>query len=84
MIATRWRYSATDEEDKDGNPITKQSLCKKYSIDDDHYGLMSADGKPLTPAIYANIDAITKDRFACSLAWNENVILDSQGRKVGK
>jgi len=77
-------YYETDEEDKEGNPISKQSLCQKYSIDDDHYGLMSADGKPLTPAIYTNIDAISKDRFACSLAWNENVILDSQGRKVGK
>lgn len=77
-------YYETDVKDNEGNLETKQALCRKYTIDEEHCGLMSADGKPLTPAIYSDIEAISIDRFVCSIAWNEKVILDELGRKVGK
>lgn len=75
---------ATDEYDKDGQTITKQSRCWAYFADDNHCGLMSDDGKALTPAIYTGIEALSPNRFLCHLAWNEKVMLDEQGRKVEK
>lgn len=77
-------YYETDVMDDEGNLETKQALCQKYTIDEERCGLMSTDGKPLTPAIYSDIEAISCNRFACSIACDEKVILDELGRKVGK
>lgn len=74
----------TDVRDKNGETITKPSRCWAYFADDNHCGLMSDDGKPLTPAIYTGIEALSPNRFLCHLAWNEKVMLDEQGRKVEK
>lgn len=72
----------TDERDKDGEVISKEAQCWAYFADDNHCGLMSADGKALTPAIYTGIEAISPNRFLCHLAWDEKIMLDEQGRRV--
>lgn len=74
----------TDEQDEDGNAIDRKALCKAYYTDDEHCGLMSADGNPITPAVYKGIQAISPDRYLCDLADKEYVILDNLGHRVVK
>lgn len=72
----------TDESDEYGNWDYKDSNCKLYRIGDRKAGLLSLDGRPLTPAIYTDIDAISKDRFKCDLSNQEYVILDDKGHQI--
>jgi len=41
-------------------------------------------GKPITTAIYSNIEAIARDRFVCGLTWDKKVNLDEKGKSVGR
>lgn len=72
----------TDERDDDGDWDYKDSNCKLYRIGYGKVGLLSLDGRPLTPAIYTDIDAINKDRFKCDLSNQECVILDDKGHQI--
>lgn len=74
----------TGEHDAEGNPKTQYADCNAYRIDYNHYGLLGKDGKPLTPAIYTQIDVIDKNHFECDLYNDECVILDASGRNVNK
>lgn len=44
-----------------------------------HYGLLSPQGKRLTPPIYTKIEAIAANRYLC---FPQGVILDDNGREV--
>ncbi|MCF0205658.1 MAG: hypothetical protein HUK12_10390 [Muribaculaceae bacterium] len=74
----------SNEYSNDGSIIYKKALCYEYYIGYNQYGLMTPSGKPITPAIYTNIQAISKDRFLCGIGLNEYVILDNSGQKVTK
>ena len=70
--------------DDEGEPLTEEADCMMYSVDLDHYGLMGKDGKPITPPLYTNINAIGKDLYRC--AYDEydtySVLLNGKGQKV--
>ena len=73
--------------DDDGDEVTekvyKVANSKVYRVSTpgtrDTYGLMSKQGKLLTPPIYDGITAIASDRYLCS---PHGVVLDDSGREV--
>lgn len=56
--------------------------CLRYEADYGWYGLMTLDGKPLTPPSYVNIEAIDKDLFLCETTHGHGVLLNSRGQRV--
>ncbi len=46
---------------------------------DDYYGLMSKDGKRITPPLYGSIEAISANRYICQ---PQGVIIDDDGNVV--
>ena len=73
--------------DDDGDEVTekvyKVANSKVYRVSTpgsrDTYGLMSNQGKRLTPPIYDGITAIAPDRYLCS---PHGVVLDDSGQIV--
>lgn len=82
-------YTGEEREtfDDDGNQIFikefKVANSKLYRVGTpgsrDTYGLMSKQGKILTPPIYDDITAVGPDRYLCS---PHGVVLDDSGREV--
>lgn len=46
------------------------------------YGLMTSDGRPLTEAIYSDIEALNATLFKCYLDYGNVVLLDRYGKPV--
>lgn len=65
-------------------PYTRQAVatCLRYEAECGWYGLMSTDGRILTPPSYVNIKAIGKDCYLCETDYGRGIILNSQGRRV--
>lgn len=76
-------------KDSDGNEtvdeVYAKANCMTYKVgqafDYGHFGLLSAQGKKLTPPIYTNIEAIAVDRYLCQ---PHGVILNDRGEPVEK
>jgi hypothetical protein len=56
--------------------------CLRYEAEYGWYGLMSPDGRQITPPAYSNIEAISKDLYLCKTDYGRGVILNSKGRRV--
>lgn len=71
------------ENTKDGEGTIKRPTgLYSYSVYNT-YGLMEQDGKPITPVLYDNITAISKDLFLCVLKDSySSVVIDRKGNVV--
>ncbi|MBP5190804.1 MAG: WG repeat-containing protein [Bacteroidales bacterium] len=58
------------------------ATCLRYEAESGWYGLMSTDGRIITPPIYNEIEAIGKDIYLCSTDYGRGIVLDSHGNKV--
>ena len=58
------------------------ATCLKYEAECGWYGLMSPDGKMLTPPSYVRIEAVDKDLYHCEANYGRGVILNSKGHRV--
>ena len=58
------------------------ATCLKYEAQSGWYGLMSPDGRQLTPPAYVRIEAIDKDLYLCETSYGRGVILTSKGQRV--
>ena len=58
------------------------ATCLKYEAESRWYGLMSPDGKMLTPPSYVSIEAVDKDLYFCETSYGRGVILNSKGKQV--
>ena len=58
------------------------ATCFRYESESCWYGLMSPDGKVLTPPSFISIKAIGKDLYHCCTDYGRGVILNSQGKQV--
>ena len=87
------RYESTKNYDDEGNvtseemnsvpsPIHAVARCKQYETEYDWYGLMSPEGKIITPPIYSSIKAIAYDLYLCEDSECRGVILNGKGQKV--
>ena len=73
----------SDEFDDEG--IRKKAPANLFAYQSglNRYGLMSRDGKPITPPLYSEIKAVSPNRYLCQIGDTlENLILDDNGNKV--
>ena len=77
-----------DEEKDNANIATKPqhvketARCRQYEAEYGWYGLMSPEGKILTPPSYISITAIDKDLYLCEENSGNGVLLNGKGEKV--
>lgn len=58
------------------------ATCMSYEAAWGWYGLMTPDGRPLTPPAYRDIKAIGKDLYLCQLDYGISILLNSKGKRV--
>lgn len=58
------------------------ATCLKYEAESSWYGVMSPDGKMLTPPSYVSIEAVDKDLYFCETNYGRGVLLNSKGQQV--
>ena len=58
------------------------ATCLCYEGEMDWYGLMSPDGKALTPPMSTEITAVDKDLYLCKTTYDRGVMLNSKGKPV--
>lgn len=77
-------HECTDEYYCYTNPIERMDVatCLRYEGEMDWYGLMSPDGKVLTPPLYVSIKAVAKDLYLCETDYGRGVMLNSKGEPV--
>lgn len=72
----------SDEFDDNGERRMAPATLHRYYADG-RYGLISRQGKPLTPPLYTAICAVGRDVYECQLTdENVNILLDSEGNKI--
>lgn len=74
----------SDEYYSYSNPAQRMAIatCLRYEAESYWYGLMTPDGRALTPPIYSSIEAIDKDLYLCKSDYDRGVLLNSKGQKV--
>ena len=85
------RYSSSKNYNEEGTltseteniepvPVEKMAKCRCYEAESGWYGLMSADGKIITPPSYCSIQAIGYDMYLCKDNDEDGVILNGKGQ----
>ena len=72
--------SETDSED--AVPVEKAARCRSYEAETGWYGLMSPDGRIITPPSYTSIKAIAYDLYLCKDNDEDGVILNGKGERI--
>ena len=72
--------SETDSED--AVPVEKAARCRSYEAETGWYGLMSPDGRVITPPSYTSIKAIAYDLYLCKDNDEDGVILNGKGERI--
>lgn len=73
---------ASETEETDPQPVERMAKCKRYEAEGGWYGLMTADGKVITPPSYCDIKAIGYDTYLCKDNNEDGVILNGKGEKI--
>ena len=71
-----------ETKDKQPVPVQKMASCKVYEAESGWYGLMSPNGKGITPPSYYDITAIGYDLYFCKRDPIRGEILNGKGEKV--
>ncbi len=76
--------SDSTRNEEEGNVLYALASCRAYRVyggdnAGNYYGLMSSDGKALTPPAYEGIRAVGKDLYLCT---PHGTLLDSRGRRL--
>ena len=58
------------------------ATCLKYEAASGWYGLMTPDGRQITPPSYTRIEAVDKDLYLCKIYCGRGIMLDSKGNRV--
>ena len=76
--------SPSDGSYYDNDPYFRRATatCLCYQTYWEWYGLMSPDGRRLTPPIYSSITAVGKDLYLCKTSYGHGILLNSQGKRV--
>ena len=89
------RYSTSKNYNEEGTltsetenieplPVEKMAKCRRYEAESGWYGLMTADGKVITPPSYCSIQAIGYDMYLCKDNDEDGVILNGKGQPTNK
>lgn len=73
---------ASETEETDPQPVERMAKCKRYEAESGWYGLMTADGKVITPPSYSEIKAIGYDIYLCKYNDEDGVILNGKGERI--
>lgn len=87
------RYTQTTTYDEEGNvtgetedaeptPVQRIARCKRYEAEYGWYGLMTSDGKILTPPSYSNITAVGYDLYLCKDTDDGGILLNGKGERI--
>lgn len=87
------RYTSTKTYDEEGNvtgetedeeptPMQNMARCRRYETEYGWYGLMSPDGKILTPPSYRSITAVGYDLYLCKNTDDGGILLNGRGEKI--
>lgn len=87
------RYSTSKNYNEEGTltnetenieplPVEKMAKCRRYEAESGWYGLMTADGKVITPPSYCSIQAIGYDMYLCKDNDEDGVILNGKGERI--
>lgn len=65
-------------------PATRQAVatCREYESAPGWYGLLSPDGRRLTPPSFLSIEAVGKDLYLCEPTYGFGKLLNSRGEVV--
>ena len=58
------------------------ATCLKYEAECGWYGLMTPDGRQLTPPSYYSIEAVDKDLYLCKTIYGHGVLFNGKGQRV--
>lgn len=72
----------SETEDAEPQPVEKMAKCRRYETESGWYGLMTADGKVITPPAYNEIKAIGYDTYLCKDNDEDGVILNGKGERI--
>lgn len=74
----------SDEYYSYSNPASRMAMasCVRYEAAWGWYGLMTPDGRPVTPPAYSDIKAVGKDLYLCRLVCGSGILLNSKGKRV--
>lgn len=72
----------SETEDAEPLPVEKMAKCRRYEAECGWYGLMTADGKVITPPSYSEIKAIGYDTYLCKDNAEDGVILNGRGERI--
>lgn len=77
-------HECSDEYYSYSNPIQRMAVasCLRYEGEWGWYGLMSADGRQLTPPSYISIMAVDKDLYLCETSSGRGVLVNSRGEQI--
>ena len=87
------RYSTSKNYNEEGTltsetenieplPVEKMAKCRRYEAESGWYGLMTSDGKVITPPSYCSIQAIGYDMYLCKDNYEDGVILNGKGQRI--
>ena len=87
------RYTTSKEYNEEGTltsetdnieplPVEKMAKCRRYETECGWYGLMTADGKVITPPSYCSIQAIGYDTYLCKDNSEDGVLLNGKGERI--
>lgn len=87
------RYASTKTYDEEGNvtgetedeeptPMQNMARCRRYETEYGWYGLMSPDGKILTPPSYSSITAVGYDLYLCKDTDDGGILLNGKGERM--
>lgn len=72
----------SETQDAEPTPIPKTAKCKRYEAETGWYGLLSEEGKALTPPSYSQIIAIDYDLYLCKDGSEDGVLINGKGEIV--
>lgn len=62
--------------------VKKTAKCRMYETESGWYGLMTADGKVITPPSYSEITAISYDSYLGKDSYSGGIILNGKGERI--
>lgn len=78
-------YYTSSETNEMGENVSRLTSCKAYNTYDDHCGLMSPDGRPLTLPLFSYITGIGPDLYYCRFDHSDTgIIMDGNGKIVNE
>lgn len=72
----------SETEASEPHHIKMTAKCRMYETETGWYGLMTAEGKVVTPPSYSEITAISYDSYLCKDSCSGGIILNGKGERI--